>query len=255
MNVTYTLSPSAITVLVNHVPYFIEKSDARFKKAVSLAKKQLFDELVNLLDITKFMRGTVEVKNGVVCYDGKPLYNALTERIIFYQANGLNVKPLEKFLQRVMKNVNDYVRDQLFKFLDREHLQITDDGAFLAYKYVNSYYRDVHTNTVDNSVGAKPPVINVDPNPNATCSFGYHVGSYEYATSNMPTEGHIMVCKVNPEDVGSVPVDAQAQKCRVQTYEVVAELTDKNPLATKTYKVKANKLVVPKRDKFGRFCK
>jgi hypothetical protein len=122
------------------------------------------------------------------------------------------------------------------EFLEYKELPITDDGCFLAYKGVSEHYYSIHGNpktvvvqgitTTDgkifNGVGSKIEVKrrNVDDNRNNHCSFGLHVGSLDYARS---FGQRVVVVKVNPKDVVSVPTDYNCQKCRVSAYEVVSD--------------------------------
>jgi 23S rRNA U2552 (ribose-2'-O)-methylase RlmE/FtsJ len=58
----------------------------------------------------------------------------------------------------------------------------------------------------------------VDDNRDIGCSYGLHVGSLDYASSWGPK---VIVVKVDPADVVSVPKDCSCQKCRVSKYEVL----------------------------------
>jgi hypothetical protein len=72
-----------------------------------------------------------------------------------------------------------------------------------------------------NTVGAEIEVKrrDVDDNRDHHCSFGLHVGSLDYARGF--ARGVVVVVKVNPKDVVSVPTDYSCQKCRVSAYKVV----------------------------------
>lgn len=65
----------------------------------------------------------------------------------------------------------------------------------------------------------------VDDDRRKTCSYGFHVGRYNYAKDFRPNDGHLMIVKVNPKDVVAVPLDHNDEKCRVCKYEVVGEIT------------------------------
>jgi hypothetical protein len=60
----------------------------------------------------------------------------------------------------------------------------------------------------------------VDDDFRRGCSFGFHVGTREYATSWGP---RTMLVKVDPADVVSVPSDCECQKLRTSRYTVVCE--------------------------------
>jgi hypothetical protein len=114
-------------------------------------------------------------------------------------------------------------------FLEVNDMPITPDGHFLTYKAVTSDYKDFHTGKFDNSIGAKPemPRHEVDDNRAITCSRGLHAANKDYASSFGGT-GHLMVCKVNPKDVVSIPNDYNNAKMRVSKYEVIDEVPKEN---------------------------
>ena len=101
-------------------------------------------------------------------------------------------------------------------------------------------FKDIYSGSIDNSVGEVVEVdrSKVDSNRNKHCSAGLHVGAIDYVTSygGINLDNHddndgdggnqIVICKVNPADVVSVPSDAKFQKLRACRYEVVAIFED-----------------------------
>jgi len=125
----------------------------------------------------------------------------------------------------IQKCKNTWVRDQLARFLRANSMPITQDGCFLAYKYVSEGVEglvDSRSNTIPNNVGDTPTLTEkeVDFNPHVTCSRGLHVAAWDYAKSMGGSV--IILCKVNPKDVVSVPYDYDNQKMRCMQYTVVA---------------------------------
>jgi hypothetical protein len=122
-------------------------------------------------------------------------------------------------------------------------LPITDDGYFLAYKRVNRNYTDCHSGTFDNHVGkvVEMPREKVNANRNETCSAGLHVCSHSYLSHY--SGDRIVVVKINPKDVVSVPVDYNNAKMRVCRYEVVSELKSEDRDAIQDMAVKAEEPV------------
>jgi len=121
--------------------------------------------------------------------------------------------------------------EELYKFLDACSLPITSDGCFLAYKKVRWDYKDLYSNTMDNSIGqvVKMSRNEVDENSNRTCSHGLHCAAFGYMSAygaQGTDEGSdkVIIVKVNPKDVVAIPVDYQNQKMRVCEYTVVDEL-------------------------------
>lgn len=72
-------------------------------------------------------------------------------------------------------------------------------------------------------------------NRSVGCGHGLHVGAFDYAKSYGGIDldddeggngNKLMICKVNPRDVVSVPTDSRFQKLRCCRYEVVSEFED-----------------------------
>jgi hypothetical protein len=136
------------------------------------------------------------------------------------------------FARNIVQNPSRASIDQLYGFLEANNLPLLKDGTFLAYKKVAWDYKDLHSRTFDNSIGAtvEMPRANVDDNPNVTCSTGLHAAAFEYMSHygavGTTDEGadRLIVVKINPAHVVSVPVDYNQQKMRVSQYEVVDEI-------------------------------
>jgi len=62
----------------------------------------------------------------------------------------------------------------------------------------------------------------VDENPDNYCSAGLHIGSWAFAKG---VGARVVLVEVDPADVVSVPNDHNAQKCRVEKYKVLSDLT------------------------------
>ena len=94
---------------------------------------------------------------------------------------------------------------------------------------MNKNYMDKYSGTFDNSVGQSVTMQRrkVDDNCNHGCSDGLHVGALDYVEGyrNEGNEDKVVIVKVNPQDVVSVPTDSECQKVRCCSYEVVADYT------------------------------
>ena len=116
---------------------------------------------------------------------------------------------------------------ELYDFLEHEHLPITEDGHFLAYKAVRSDYKDKYRGVFDNSVGqiCEMTRSKVDDDRGRGCSNGLHAGALNYVAGYGSVEANdkIVIVKINPADVVSVPSDCNFEKLRTCRYEVVGE--------------------------------
>lgn len=218
---------STLTILWRGRTHTISNDHVNFHEVWSLCQKGLYDSAVSKLDVTEaintFGGGKVTVSAGVVKYNGEPLHNALTRRILGMIRQGETVKPLVNFLERLMNNPSGRAINELYRFLECNSLPITQDGHLLAYKRVRSDYTDVHTGSINNHVGQEVsmPRWQVNDDPNQTCSNGLHFCSLEYLKGF--GSGPVMIVKVDPADVVSIPVDYNNSKARCCRYRVVAE--------------------------------
>ena len=173
---------------------------------------------------------TCEVRDGVVIYNGKPMHNTLTERMLQMLDDGFDVEPMKKFLVNLQENPSFRAVNELYRFLEKGNLPITDDGHFVAYKKVDHNYKDCHTHTIDNSVGQVVTMARnlVDEDKSRECSQGLHFCARDYL-SNF-SGSHIMMVKINPRDVVAIPEDYNSSKGRCCRYEVIGELSDEDKL-------------------------
>jgi hypothetical protein len=189
--------------------------------------------LVDLFDVSdkirSYVKGDIEVSHGVVKYQGQPIHNYVTQKIIQFMNESLPVEPIVNFLSRLMKNPSWRAREELFSFLEHKNMPLTPEGKFRAYKGVLPNYNDKQTNTISNKVGSSPsmPRHLVCDDSNIACGSGLHAGSLSYAR-DWASDGHVMVVEICPSDVCSIPHDSQHQKLRCCKYDVVAELENVN---------------------------
>lgn len=171
----------------------------------------------------------VVVENDTVYYKGKELHGTLTRRIVEMVRDGFDIKPMVLFVENLMLNPAFKIVSnlRLYDFLEYGNMPITEDGCFLAYRRVSLDYKDLHTGTIDNSIGSTPemPRNEVDENEDNTCSNGLHFCSREYLSSyGTGGNARTVMVKINPRDVVAIPRDYNNTKGRCCRYEVIKEL-------------------------------
>ena len=203
-------------------------------------------EFLSLLDGRKSLAdidtsGLVFEDDGVY-FNGDKLHGVLVETIEALIENGFpNLDGMKNFLENLLENESENSIEELYEFLSYKQLPITEDGCFLAYKSVRVDGYSHHGNTkvtvvsgevndgghILNEVGSiiEVPRDEVDDNLSAHCSTGLHVGSLNYA-KGFGGGKKLLICKINPKDVVSVPNDYSCQKVRVCRYEVVDSFTE-----------------------------
>jgi len=235
----YVLQDKYLSVVVAGKPFSLNASHPTFalmKRAIERKQWHRLPKLVTLAEqLASARNGAVTVKNGNVYYHGRAIHTSLTKRIVEMAKQGISVGPMLKFMDNLYQNPVQSTINELYDFLTRYKLPITDDGCFMAYKNVTADYKDNHTRTIDNSVGQVPtmPFKDVDKNRSNACSRGYHFCSLAYLAGFGSNGDHIMGIKVNPKDVVEIP-EMACGKGRSWRYEVVLELADRNAISTTT---------------------
>ena len=173
--------------------------------------------------------GFVKIKGETLYWQGKEMHNAISTRMIEMLKEGFSIQPLVFFMENLMENPSHRSVKELYGFLEKNNLPITPDGQFLAYKKVRANYKDIHSGTMDNSPGTvvSMPRNEVDDEANNTCSNGLHFCSQEYLPhfgSGSGSSDRIVIVKINPRDVVSIPTDYNNAKGRACRYEVISEL-------------------------------
>lgn len=227
------LTQGGLHMVIGGKPVTVAKSDKKFDEVVAAVKRQAPDEeIMMILEAEKRrmeaavqLAPGIEIRGGQLYYNEEPIAGVLGDRMLQMIDEGFDLKPMVNFLVNLMQNPAKRVVDHLYDFLEYGKNPITDDGCFLAYKAVRADFRDIHSGTFDNSVGAvvKMARNRVDEDPTRTCSAGLHVCSYEYLPSFAHRDGHVVICKVNPAHVVAIPTDYNNTKMRVCEYSVVGE--------------------------------
>jgi len=232
----YNITDESITTVIDGQAYTLRRDHANAKLVIeAIVRKAPESEIRDLMDIAKavnaYLGDNVEVRDGSVWHRGEPVDECISRRILAFMTEGLPVEPLTKFLENLYNNPSHNSRSQLYNFLEHKNMPITDDGCFLAYKSVDENYMDHHTGKFSNRVGQvlSIPRRNVDDNPENGCSYGFHAGSLDYASGFGGSDRKVVIVKINPADVVSVPNDCEFQKLRTARYEVVANYTGPLP--------------------------
>jgi hypothetical protein len=231
MSVPFMWVDGNLTLVLNNRTYQVLPDHINYKMILEALPTATADELLDIVDVEKavatFSDGLVEIKNGQVTYEGEVVHGSISKRILEFMSKGLPFQPLVNFLNNLMENPSMQSQKELYDFLEHEHLPITEDGHFLAYKAVRNDFMDKYRGVFDNSVGkiCKMQRAKVDDDRARGCSDGLHAGALNYVAGYGSVESgdRIVIVKINPRDVVSVPSDCNCEKLRTCQYEVVGE--------------------------------
>lgn len=274
MSYPYILQGSNVVVVIGSNSHTFNKSHILYQKIVDAIKESNWDRVKELIDprkvIINYGSGNIAIKGDKLFWKGEEFHNSITRRMVEMFQEGFSIEPLVLFMENLMQNPSYRAVNELYGFLEKNTLPITPDGHFLAYKKVEDTYLDVHSKTVPNKpsylftdeekatmpiLGGRKKEVTVDiennvtvvsmdrnrvnDDKNQTCSEGLHFCSKEYLGSF--GGNRIMILKINPRDVVSIPTDYNHSKGRACRYEVISELgVDPDEAFTKSIMDNAN---------------
>jgi len=236
--VPFQLTPSHPTFLALHKAIAKGNTD-RVPKLVTLARA-----------IANKTHGRVTFTKSGIQFRGTDVAPVISRMAARSMKETGNCSAWLKFVDNLFKNPEKRAREEFIEFLEKAEegkyaVPMTDDGCVLGYKAVKDNYTDVHTGTMDNSVGQTRmmPRKAVDADRRNECSRGFHFCSLGYLGSFSGQK--IMAVKVNPKDIVAIPKDYNFSKGRTWKYEVVYEVGDKTDETSKTHAPVMLQAVVP----------
>lgn len=229
--IPYLIQGKNIILVIDGKSHTISKdTHIAYGKIIECLKTEDWDGLRECVTPSKaiidFGAGNVGVDGNTITWKGQPFHNALATRMIEMYQDGFPINPMVRFMENLMDNPSKRSVDQVYGFLEKNKLPITEDGYFLAFKRVNNDFTDCHSSKIDNSVGEVVEMDRnlVDDNPESHCSTGLHFCSESYLGSFGHWTQPVMILKINPADVVSIPTDYDGAKGRCCRYEVVAQV-------------------------------
>jgi hypothetical protein len=239
----YIINSNSIVLFINNNPIKVKKSDPRFSKIIKCfdlpenQQENAISDIIscNLKNLQK--EEDFEIKGEDVYFQNEKLPAVLSKKVLDLVKEDLPVVLFKRFWKNLRENPSQTSVNELYDFLSYKELPLTEDGCFLAYKGLQSNFWSISGNKdtkvikgkvdaqgcIYNGIGEEIQVLrrDVDDNRSNHCSNGLHVGSHDYAKDF--SQGKMVIVKVNPKDVVSVPSDYNCQKCRVSAYTVVSE--------------------------------
>jgi hypothetical protein len=253
----YIIQGSNITVVIGTTPHTVSKSHIAYNKLLNAIKAGEWETVQDIIEpkkaVINFGQGNIEIQGDKIFWKGREMHNALTKRMVAMIQEDFPVEPLVAFMENLMENPSKRAVTELYGFLEKNTLPITSDGCFLAYKKVRQDYFDCHSGTVLNKpaqyitdedreaikeAAGKSNEVTVevvdgvtvvsmernlvDDDQNRTCSTGLHFCSRDYL--NHFHGERVVILKINPRDVVSIPNDYNDSKGRCARYEIVDEI-------------------------------
>ena len=164
--VAYIATDQTITVILDGQSRTIQVKSIPHRNEVVLALEKFKKSAQSDRDMKILSDWLAPLKRAIVASDhrfeldedGKrmylrgtqvPLPAALAEKLVDFLEHQLPVDSLVKFWESCLKNPHYVAIDELFVFLNENHLPITEDGGFLGYKKLNFFKDQAHINISD----------------------------------------------------------------------------------------------------------
>ena len=244
MSYPFLIQGDNVVVVIDNKPHTINKTHITYSKVVDAIKAGDWDAVKDAIEpkkvVLNYGKGNVSIQGETLYWKGRELNTGLAVKMIDMLKEGFPIEPMVNFMENLYQNPSHRAVTELYGFLEKGNLPITPDGHFLAYKKVRGDYKDVYSGTMDNSVGQVVEMErhDVDDNKDRTCSSGLHFCSKDYL--NHFGGERIMIVKINPRDVVSIPSDYNDTKGRACRYEVIGEVDSGKPETAFTRSVQSN---------------
>ena len=255
-NVAYIVKESGVTLFKDGRQFSAPSDFWSFNRIINKIKNQDFNGIEDLFntkeavetvqqEVSQDLRETlgeeVRIINGEVFVGERKIYNSVSQRLVKMLAGGYDVKPLSNFLKRLLKNPSKTAIEELYPFMEKADVTIDTEGFIIAYKKVKDNYFDIYSGTVNYNIGniVEMPRNEVDDNRSNLCSDGLHFCSFSYLNHFGSGYGNrVLIVKVDPADVVSIPADYNDVKARACRMEVIGEIEEQRDVlaATPVYK-------------------
>ena len=230
MSYPFIIQGSNVTVVIEGKPHTVSKTHVSYQKVVDAIKGNDWATVKAIIDPVKVVlnygAGNISIKGDTLYWKGEPFAGVMATRMISMLEEGFSIEPMVLFMHNLLKNPSKRSVDELYGFLEKNSLPITPDGYFLAYKKVRKDFLDIHSGTMDNSPGTVVEMerYKVDDNKDQTCSTGLHFCGMSYLDHFGGSDSRVVIVKIDPADVVSIPSDYNGAKGRACRYEVIGEL-------------------------------
>lgn len=225
-----------LTIITNKI-YSVDDTSENWNELMEAVKENNESKVIAICDKSQRIRDYVCLAgmNFEKCLDGTYAINTDDEQIQISGQTfnylekivdmGLSITPYIKFAKNLNNNPSFQSKIELLDFLEVNELPITEDGCFIAYKGVETDYMDCHSRTFRNMVGDTVEMERdeVCADRNKYCASGLHFCSIKYINNEMFGR-RLMLIKINPMDVVSIPDEYESGKGRCCKYIVVGEI-------------------------------
>lgn len=241
---SYIKTYDGLSLVIDFRPFVVESNHPKYDLIVDAIREKKWNTIPALIntasDVVQWLDKStsgnqsmfeIDENAGEIRFDGNIVAGQIVEQMIEMRNEKLDIAPLQQFLIKLYNNPSHRAVTELYGWIANSKFTITDDGDFIAYKRVREDYTSCHDGKTKNNIGliVEMPRNQVDDESDNTCSKGLHFCSHEYLNHFGSSSGtKIVLVKINPADVVSIPTDYNNTKGRACRYEIVGELSDED---------------------------
>jgi hypothetical protein len=222
--VPFTMTQESITVVIDGRIHTFQAGTPQYHGLRDCIFREDWDAIARHVTLSgalqQWLGDKFVVADNVISYQDAPLPTSLSERIFAMAAGGESPAPLFAFYERLSRNPSWRSVQRLWDFLAHIGIPLEPDGTFLTYKGVREDFYDQYSGKFLNEPGQVHRMMRnrISDDSSRTCDQGFHVGALRYAMNWGP---RVVIVRVDPEHVVSVPDDYSGEKMRVCEYAVV----------------------------------
>lgn len=230
---SFIYTPTGLSLVIDAQPHTVQREHPYFDDIIEALKRKKWSEVAELIDLKSNVKkqlatmdeGVVVSADGVITVDGHSMPAVLGARLGAMLRDGFDVSDMVTFFRNLQQNPSYRAKQELYGWMEKNGLTITPDGHFLAWKRVNDDYTSMYDSKTMNAVGTYVQMNRneVDDRSENTCSVGLHFCAQSYLPHYGGGRGRVLLLKINPADVVSIPTDYNFAKGRACKYFVVSE--------------------------------
>lgn len=234
---SFIRTATGLAIVVGNKPYTVESNHQNYSQIVEALREKRWNDIPNLISVITALKewvGAVEDEtdlevdavNNIITFRGEEVRGVIAGRILDMYSDGFDVTPMSNFLANLYQNPSARAVEELYGWMEKNGITITEDGYLLAFKRVANDYTSFYDGATLNTIGSTPelPRNRVDDRSDVTCSYGLHFCSQAYLPEYHGGIGRVLLLKINPADVVSIPTDYNSAKGRACKYLVLDEL-------------------------------
>lgn len=276
---THLITNNSVTVFSNNFPYTADKTHPKFTQIVNKLRAGTFlSSDLSLFDLSIEIPTTignlVVSKNGVEFFNPNtntktPIHGTIADRILENWQNGFEITGLANFLGKLLQNPYKVVIDNLYNYLEKYKLAISEDGDIVGIKAIHPNYTSIFKPSFRYCFSGTISELlsELETNPLASTGRGLYFGFEQFVFGFGRPDSLVIAVKVNPAHIIGIPEDSGYQKMRAHTLNVLGSIgtveelrghfkTNNNPAKVPEFAQWAKQETAKiKRDSKGRFTK